>query len=358
MKIVVLLAAMTRGGIDLFQSLLDKHSQISQLPGKFYIDEFLKKIRLEQDNEKIALAFIKNYKEYFDSRLNLVERHDQLGPNKNEFYKVDEENFVKNFIELSKNKIVSKEEIIINLHLAYSASSGEDIKKKKLIILQIHHFFRIDSIKELNFEIICTIRNPLASHSSYVKNLSIFNNKSINPWQYYYHMERNFSHLINLCELKKNISVIKLERLHRNNQEVMSNLCQRFNINFEETLNKSTFQGKQWWGDQVSKKNLEGINKNFVNKIDDSSFYKNDIVVIEYFLNNFFKSYRYSFRDYQLNMPNIKKYLPLKVDMIILLQSLKTLNLKNFLTCIFYYFKRLKLMNKEKLDKFQYPKDL
>ena len=42
MKIIVLLAGMTRGGIDLFQSLLDNHPQISQLPGKFYVDDFLK----------------------------------------------------------------------------------------------------------------------------------------------------------------------------------------------------------------------------------------------------------------------------------------------------------------------------
>ena len=79
-------------------------------------------------------------------------------------------------------------------------------------MLQIHHFFRIESIVELDFDIICTIRDPIASHSSYVKNLATFNKKLINPWQYYYHIERNFSHLINLSRLNKNISVIKLER--------------------------------------------------------------------------------------------------------------------------------------------------
>ena len=171
-------------------------------------------------------------------------------------------------------------------------------------------------------------------------------------------MERNFRHLINLCELKKKISVIKLERLHKNNDEVMSNLCKKHNINFEDSLQQSTFQGKQWWGDQVSKKDLNGINKNFINKIDDSSFYKNDIEIIEYFLSNFFKTYKYTLEEHQLNMFNIIKYLPLKVDMIILLQSLRSLNFKNLFMCIFYYFKRLKFMDKDRFDKFQYPKDL
>ena len=68
MKIIVLLAAMTRGGIDLFRSLLDKHSQITQLPGKFYIDEFLEGEK-SKNSEKIAKIFIENYSEYFDSDL-------------------------------------------------------------------------------------------------------------------------------------------------------------------------------------------------------------------------------------------------------------------------------------------------
>ena len=58
MKIVVLLAAMTRGGIDLFQSLLDNHSEILQLPGKFYIDEFLKKIKNKNNLERISLYWL------------------------------------------------------------------------------------------------------------------------------------------------------------------------------------------------------------------------------------------------------------------------------------------------------------
>ena len=72
MKIIVLLAGMTRGGIDLFQSLLDNHPQISQLPGKFYVDDFLKKIDKNFTSNQIADLFIKEYKEYFDSRLNIA----------------------------------------------------------------------------------------------------------------------------------------------------------------------------------------------------------------------------------------------------------------------------------------------
>ena len=357
MKIVVLLAAMTRGGIDLFQSLLDNHSEILQLPGKFYIDEFLKKIKNKNNNSEIAQEFINCYQEYFDSRLNIVERHNFLGQNKDEFYFIDKDKFIKKFNDLSKNKKLNKKEIIINLHLAYSSASEENIDKKKLIILQIHHLFRIKSIEDLDFDIACTIRDPIASHSSYVKNLSKFNNKSINPWQYYYHMERNFSHLIELSKLKRKINVIKLERLHRNNLDVMKNFCRQYHIEYKETLQKSTFHGKLWWGDQVSKKYLNGIDNKFKNKVDYNSFFKNDINIIEHYLESYIKAYEYPFRGNRQKL-NYKKYFPLKVDLVIFIQSIKRLNIKNIILCFYYYFKRFKFMKKKVLDKFEYPSEL
>ena len=357
MKIIVLLAAMTRGGIDLLQSLLDKHTQFSQFPGKFYIDEFLKKIKDENDNLKIVKHFIDDHKEYFDSKLNVVERHNCLGKNRNEFYLINKDKFIKKFIELSRNKKLIKRDIIINLHLSYSYASGEDLSKKKLIILQVHHLFRINSIADLDFDITCTIRDPIASHSSFVKNLSVFENKYINPWQYNYHIERNFSHLIELCKLKKKISVIKLERLHKNNLEVMRNFCRRYDINYEKNLQNSTFQGKLWWGDKVSKKFLNGVNPNFENSIDDSSFSKNDISILEYFLENYIKKYNYTFKS-KVERIGFKKYLPLKIEKIILFQSIKNLNLKNLILCFYYYIKKFKFMKKSTLDKFEYPTDL
>lgn len=358
MKIIILLAGMSRGGTDLFQSLLDKHVQISQLPGSFYVDEFLKKIKKTNKSDEIANQFIKDYEEYFNSKLNVKERHDSLGLSKSESYQVDKNEFRKQFVYFSKHTKLEKKNIIINLHLAYSSASGEDVKKKKIIILQIHHFFRINSILDLDFDIICSIRDPIASHSSYVKNLAAFNNKSIDPWQFYYHIERNLSHLIKLSKLNKNINVIKLERLHRNNVEVMKNFCRMYEINFQDSLTSSTFHGKLWWGDKVSKNYLSGINKNFENKIEYNAFYKRDIELFEYLLENYIKSYKYSFRSTSRRFLSIKKYFPFKVDKIIFLQSLKNLNLKNFVLGFYYYFKRFKLMKKNILDDFRYPPGL
>ena len=45
---------------------------------------------------------------------------------------------------------------------------GKTFKIKKFCAAN-SSFFRIESIVELDFDIICTIRDPIASHSSYVK---------------------------------------------------------------------------------------------------------------------------------------------------------------------------------------------
>ena len=73
MKIIALIAG-GRTGIDFFQSLLDGHSEISQFPGSFYYDEFWIKSKNEKKLEKIAEMFINDYKHFFDSRLNTLEK--------------------------------------------------------------------------------------------------------------------------------------------------------------------------------------------------------------------------------------------------------------------------------------------
>ena len=85
MKILVLIGG-GRSGIDFLQSLFDQHPQISQLPGVFYFDEFWEKVKNEKNLKTILKEFIENNEKFFDSRLNVMERHYMLGKEKNEYY--------------------------------------------------------------------------------------------------------------------------------------------------------------------------------------------------------------------------------------------------------------------------------
>tara|TARA_Y100001970_G_C14222213_1_gene853377 strand:+ start:1430 stop:2527 length:1098 start_codon:yes stop_codon:yes gene_type:complete len=365
MKLVVILACMSRGGIDFFQSLLDQHSEISQFPGSFYVDEFLKIIKNERNSEIIARKFIENYEEFFDSRsykkgvakVGRYERHNYLGEDKKSYYTVDKSQFKNNFIKIIKEETGDIRKVIIALNLAYSKASGEDLDKKKLVVLNLHHFFRFNSIKNIDFDIVCTIRDPIDSYSSFMKNLAYYEQDYLDAWRFNFHLERTFSHLKKTSELKKKTFVIKLEDLHLKNSGIMNNFCKTFNIKYENVMENSTYHGFQWWGDSLVKKDLRGINKNFRSNIDDKFFYQKDICYIEKKLENFYKKYGYPKRC-RKSILLISYFLPLKVEIINFKESLKRFNFKNFIFCIYYYLKRISKFSETEYSEKQYPRKL
>lgn len=342
MELAVLVSG-GRTGSDFFQSLLDGHDEILTLPGIFYFDEFLKKLEFEKINP--GILFLKMYKKFFDSRLNSFERHDQLGINKDQFYLVNEDNFIKKFNEISKEKNISKFEILLNLHLAYSYAKGEDISKKKLIFLHIHHWHRLSSLKELNFSLFYTLREPLVNLSSAFKNWTSYNNSksfSFKQLCYYYDRIRNG---IDYCQKykKNNFYIIRLEDIHHKSELVLNNFCKLFNLEFQISLYSSTYHNKKWWGDSLSKKYLNGINKNYSSQVDESLFYDYDIKYLKSAMRVIY-SYYYGF---DFREKNFFFYRPLKMEMILLMNNLKSLNIFSVFKMIYFSILRYYLLNKK-----------
>ena len=60
MKVIVLMAG-SRAGLEFFQSLLDSHEEVLQLPGILYIDANLIKILSIKSKESLAKEFINQY---------------------------------------------------------------------------------------------------------------------------------------------------------------------------------------------------------------------------------------------------------------------------------------------------------
>ena len=76
MKLVLLVTG-GRGGSDFFHGLLDNHDQILQFPGILRINKKFYDI-FTTDAEDIAKKFIEIFPIFFDSRKNIVERHNKL----------------------------------------------------------------------------------------------------------------------------------------------------------------------------------------------------------------------------------------------------------------------------------------
>ena len=138
------------------------------------------------------------------------------------------------------------------------------------------HKFTEKFAKYLNFKnvsIIFTYRHPVASISSAVKNwLAFRDGKYFFPGGLYFQFNIVTNGISDLIKLKQKIYIIQLEKLHRENRRVISDFCRVYKIKYENSMKECTFLGYKWWGDSVSGRWLNGINKNFQNKIDKNFF--------------------------------------------------------------------------------------
>lgn len=320
MKKIVLVTT-GRTGSDFFQSLLDGHDQIISFPGVFYFDEFLK------IKSNIAENFVKLYEKFFDSRLNIYERHNQLGKDKKDYYRVNSAEFIKFYNELKNYDESSEDNLLERLHLAYAKAKGEDLSKKKLIFLHIHHIDRINKIKSLNFDIIVTYRNPLANLSSAFNNWRKYKNGNFFSFR---ELKSYYDRLVNginyLNKFEKKVFILKLEDLHVNSNKVIQKFCNVYGIEEKSLMYNSTFFNKKWWGDEVSGRFLDGINKNFKNDINMSFFFKKDLFYIEYLLLNLMKILNYE-HFYKTKYSKISFFLPTKMEIILLKEQILKLNL-------------------------------
>jgi len=344
-----------RAGIDFLQSLFDGHPEVSQFPGCINFGELLKKIERKKTPENIASQFISDYGKFFDSRLNLIERHYMLGENKNSYYLINKNKFTQSFINFFDGKEINKKNIFYNLHYAYSLASGQDLKKKKIIILNTHQARHLKALEGLDYEIVHTIRDPIAGLCAGTKHwLNYEKGKHVSPWQLYFWIERMFCALKTLIKLKKKVHVVKLELLHRQNIKVMKEMAEKFNISFEQSLTRSTYHGKLWWGDKVSGKDLNGVNPNFKNNIDYNFFYKKDILCLEKYLRDFMIKYDYPISDHRLKFSAIK-ILPLKIEVGIWKKTLLNGNIFKVFSLFYFWIKRINLMKNNLYDNIDFP---
>ena len=358
MKLLILIGG-GRSGIDLLQSLFDQHSQVSQFPGVFIWDKFYKLVQSQKSSEKIAELFVKKNEMFFDSRKNKRERHDKLGPKKNEFYKINKKKFIDFFKVLKDVKKLNKLNVLYNLHLAYSLSSGENIKKKKFIILNLHSLEYLKDIDEFDYKILYTIRDPLVSLSSGFKHWIDYKKGALaSPWSIYFHIERQFNTLKKLSFKKQKTHVIKLEELHQKSKKTLKKICKFTGIKFEKSLLNSTYHNKKWWGDSLSKKYLNGLNKNFKNKIYYNIFYKKDIFLLQKYLDIIYKKYKYknNFIEKNFSTSVFAKFLPFKIEIILLGKQIKKFNLLGIIMSFYYYLKRINLLKKKSFQTVKLPR--
>ena len=352
----LLLVAGGRSGSDFFQSLLDGHPQVLQFPGTIKTNKKFINTLLLKDPDNISSNFIKDYIHFFDSRLGWgkVERHDQLGEDRKQHYIVDQEKFKFFFLEMYRKKFkVNHNNKIFNtmliLHLAYAKTCGQDISKKKIMIINCHLVewaeFLGKKINNVDFDIIHMIRNPLSNLSSLVNNwLNYDSGKHFFAQSIYFHLDLIVNGIKKLKKIKKNLFLIQLEMLHYNHFGVMNDFCRTYNLNYDDCMEHATVFNLRWWSDKISGKNLSGIDKNFKVNFREEIFYKRDIKFLEYILRDYIKFYNYKFTNKtQIFFFN---FLPMKCEILTWKNTIKHKRLKHILSIPFFFIKRLFFVNK------------
>lgn len=341
-----------RSGSDFFQSLCDSHPEILQFPGIINLTEDL---FLENNPKNILNIFFNSNKFFFDSRLNVKERLDKLGEFKNEYFKVPVEKFYLNFIKIYKKTNKSNLEKIITLHKAYALSCNEDIKKKKIILIHLHviEYLRLFNkfINVKDIKILITYRDPLVSLKSTVNHWSQYHKgKFLTPSDLFWNINLHTNFFNQIKIFSNNLYVIKLEDLHLHSRVVLKKFCKILKIKFNKCLLKSTYLNKRWWGDAISKKDLNGLNKKFKNVFSKKIYFSKDIFFFEKKLKIIIPNLGYNFRGKkEFNFFMI--LLPFKCELIVWMNLIKLLQLKDIVKIPFFYFKRILLFIKKDYDK-------
>ena len=166
-------------------------------------------------------------------------------------------------------------------------------------------------------------------------------------WQphLYCQLDLAFKGIADLVKLKKKIFIVQLEKLHWEHKKGMYEFCKIFRIKYERCLEKPTYFGLQWWGDKVSNKWISGVNKNFKIIVDKNLFFLRDIQFIECLAGDIIKSYKYNFI-----FKNKKKiyfnFLPMKCELLVWKNTFRHRKIKHIISILFFYLKRILLINK------------
>ncbi len=333
-----------RSGSYLMSNILDSHSQIISLPpspcfyegpielikvfqrisfASFYIFKGTKMYQKWWQN--FLINFIsENYKSLFTFGTNLSE---DIGINEGK-EKVSKKNLWE-FIAFKENvkrlilefdNIPNPKELTLLIHFAYYETLGIKYKKQeiKYISWQRHretNFFDTYLLNEYfkNIIFITPIRHPVCSLDSLIYSKQTFKESS------------NLNEVINLFLKNTNHSYyrevgsqifIRFEDLHEKSRDVISSLASILKIKKEESLFKTTLNGKPYFF-KSGNKLITGFNKNIFNKsVKLKALLEEDILKIEKRCKHIYKEFNYKnfvdSRKSSINFTDINKIKILK----------------------------------------------
>jgi hypothetical protein len=345
-----------RTGTDFLQSLLDSHTEVLTFNGQLYFHDFWRKSKCANLRnvriEDLLDEFIGIHLEKFKSRYDHLERKDCLGINGDESVDIDLNIFKYEASKLLINRKITSRNVMLAIYGAYAISLGQNLKTKKIIFHHIHHVHRIPQFLAdfPDSKIISMTRDPRANFVSGITHWRKYNENTDNASHLFFYIKRIIIDAYALEKFDNKEISIKIEDLGK--KCVLEALCKWMGIQFEKTLNFSTWGGLRWRGDRVSdKQNSEpGWSSKMLDNSWDTKLSFLDKYILNILLNDRLKHYGYNY-----NVVNFYDYLILPFLIVMPLRfearyftisyiknNLKNRNYKNLLKNIIYYPARVK----------------
>lgn len=309
-QMVVLIGA-GRAGTKFLQSYLDDHKDILMIPGYplLYLyphfDNWCKQFSENLLWDRIIDLFCEKHASVLDSRkvpgLSGLER---LGLNKDQHIEINEEMFRRYLKIILKNVPIKRRSFLLAVHYTYGLCKQWDLRTKKILLYHMHDPQFLPKLVEdfPALKLVCMTRNPQTSLHSMVRSFTIVDQAKLNFsdslrltgrnfWLACYQQFYTFNHLRNYLEETQAVAV-RLENL-QDIEQTMRPLADWLGVDFSESMLKSTFDGKIWWGDVATTKQTSGFNADILSDNWKKSISRFDLFVIEGIYLHFFEMYNY-----------------------------------------------------------------
>ena len=353
LQAVSLVAVSPRPGVDFVHSLFDKHPQILTFDGWLLFHEFynnsisiygtekfivgLSDLEVNKTIDKINIKdffneFAWTHLHKFDSRYDTLEKKNELGPEKNEFNLVSIDDFVKYAVYLMDGKKFNRRNTLLAVYAAFALAKGEDLMNKSILLHQAHLAEYVPPFAKdfPGLKVIACVRDPrvyATKINSYGKKLLLSKTMIIAAHSIFRLTIDGIDQLKNINNIDIRINI--LEKLHKKPKKVLQNMCDWLEINYHPLMMRSTWNGKDWKGDSLS--------KNIINIFDEERYIlskKNwgkdlsliDKIVIESLMKNEMENYNYK-REHYINLwliiVPLLIFLPTKHEIKLLCQIIK-----------------------------------
>ena len=304
---VTFLLSFGHTGIDWLHSLFDSHPQILIMPCFSFYRSW--KI-LNADSAETSDAMHDIWINYFNSK-------GMQSKESRQFYNVEEmERFSSKFLENLVAKGIGRKETFWSIIQSYAWAKNIDFNQISTVIEHEHASFPYKEIFKDFTEpkIIMIYRDPRASIAGFYKGI----NKKYANWPdiYEYFINMSLEEWMNSCDLFKRykyqldnrLKLVKNEELSRNTKQEMLKISKWLQIDYNDSLIKSTYpSGIEWVPDScyLTKEEYNNIEK-FPEPIDkffdparvkkrwlDFLKDKRDILMIEFLFNDIMKEFGY-----------------------------------------------------------------